>query len=225
MKCRSCGGTLDSNFNTCPYCGTRAEVDFLTVNFRDLGTSTGLPCPDCSKPLNSIEFNTNPPITIERCDTCYGCFFNPGEIELLLEQMTSDIIWLDEERISNLNKDRDHDGQTSRWAKCPICSERMSPMNFGGESGVILDRCGKHGLWAENGEFRQISEWWHAGGKLLYEKNQHELAVGKTVAPGDEMMSQAAEGYYPPPMYDRDEQFQADKSPGSLSRILSFLFK
>jgi len=234
MKCSSCGGTLSSNFNLCPYCGTRADVDFQKVSFRDLGPKSGLPCPDCAKPLTAIEFQTDPPIAIERCDSCFGSFFNPGEIELLLEHLTNDdALWVDEKRIANLNKDRENEGQSTRWAKCPICNERMSPLDFGGESGIILDQCRAHGFWVENGEFRQIAEWWHAGGKFLYEKHQEKIAKGK--APLDEAVTTYTlardprkdfvdEGTLPALFYSSDRPDDKE-SQWSLSGIFSYLFR
>jgi Zn-finger nucleic acid-binding protein len=50
----------------------------------------------------------------------------------------------------------------------------MSPHNFGGKSGVILDRCGTHGFWLDGGEYRRLAEWWRAGGKLIYQDNEAE---------------------------------------------------
>jgi Zn-finger nucleic acid-binding protein len=47
-------------------------------------------------------------------------------------------------------------------------------VNFGGKSGVIIDRCGAHGVWLEGSELRRLLEWWRAGGKLLYQQNEAE---------------------------------------------------
>jgi Zn-finger nucleic acid-binding protein len=50
----------------------------------------------------------------------------------------------------------------------------MSPSNFGGRSGVILDHCGTHGVWLEGSELRRLAEWWRAGGKLIYQQHEAE---------------------------------------------------
>ena len=62
------------------------------------------------------------------------------------------------------------------YLKCPFCSERMSRINFGGSSGVILDHCGIHGVWLQNIELRRLLEWWHAGGKLIYQQHEEKQA-------------------------------------------------
>jgi Zn-finger nucleic acid-binding protein len=98
-------------------------------------------------------------------------FFNPGEIESLLDAQTNPLVWLDPVQIQQIADDFGHERGTF-YQKCPMCAERMSHVNFGGRSGVILDRCGTHGIWMEGSKLRRLTEWWRAGGKLAYQ--QHE---------------------------------------------------
>jgi hypothetical protein len=44
-----------------------------------------------------------------------------------------------------------------------MSGERMSHLNFGGSSGVVIDSCGTHGVWLQSTELRQLMEWWRAG--------------------------------------------------------------
>ena len=71
-----------------------------------------------------------------------------------------------------------------------MCSERMSHLNFGGRSGVIIDRCGTHGVWLEGSELRRLTEWWRAGGKLIYQQHEAER-VKKLYAPMNENRGKA----------------------------------
>jgi len=157
----------------CPYCGVRPDIDLRQVNYRDLGHNTAMACPCCKTALDVIEFDFQPPVTIERCTTCHGLFFNPGELELILEAQVSPIVWLDVQQLSELSPTQ---GQNlpPRYRKCPMCDERMSQTVFGGRSGVIVDRCGTHGLWLDGGDLRRITEWWRAGGKLIYQQNEQD---------------------------------------------------
>ena len=157
----------------CPFCGVRQDVNLRQIHFRDLGTDASLPCPHCATPLDVIEFDTEPKVRIERCTTCYGTFFNPGELELLLDAGTNPLVWLDPVQLKRISEDFGYNHEVV-YLKCPICSERMSHLNFGGSSGVIIDRCGTHGVWLEGSELRRLTEWWRAGGKLLYQKNEQE---------------------------------------------------
>jgi Zn-finger nucleic acid-binding protein len=175
MKCTSCGGRLQGTMTFCPFCGVRQDVNLRQIHFRDLGTDASLPCPHCSIPLAVIEFDTEPKIRIERCTTCYGTFFNPGELEALLDAQTNPLIWLDPAQLNQIATDFSHDREII-YHKCPMCAERMSHLNFGGRSGVIVDRCGTHGVWLEGSELRRLTEWWRAGGKLIYQQHEAERA-------------------------------------------------
>jgi len=159
----------------CPFCGVRQDVNLRQIHFRDLGTDAALPCPECETPLSVIEFDTEPKIRIERCGTCYGTFFNPGELEALLEAQTNPLVWIDPVQLQQISADYGYTHEVV-YRKCPMCAERMSHLNFGGSSGVILDRCGIHGVWLEGSELRRLTEWWRAGGKHLHQANEQEKA-------------------------------------------------
>ncbi len=185
MKCINCGGPLEGTMTFCPFCGVRQDIDLRQVNYRDLGTNASMPCPQCATPLGVIEFNTDPAISVERCPDCKGMFFNPGELEALLDSQTNSLVWLDSEQLKQLDQEVLEIGGVV-YRKCPVCNERMSPLNFGGHSGVIIDRCGPHGFWLDGGELRRIKEWWWAGGKLIYQQNEEkrtEMLYGSAVRP------------------------------------------
>jgi Zn-finger nucleic acid-binding protein len=52
----------------------------------------------------------------------------------------------------------------------------MNRINFGSRSGVIADKCRKHGLWLDGGELRQILEWMKAGGMIYHKEKELEMA-------------------------------------------------
>ena len=159
----------------CPFCGVRQDVNLRQIHFRDLGTDASLPCPECSTPLDVIELDsdTEPKLRIERCTTCLGMFFNPGEIEAALDAQTNPLVWLDPVQLNQISADYGYTHEVI-YRKCPMCSERMSHLHFGGKSGVILDRCGTHGVWLEGTELRRLTEWWRVGGKLIYQTHEAE---------------------------------------------------
>jgi Zn-finger nucleic acid-binding protein len=173
MKCLHCNGALDVGLSFCPYCGVRADIDLRQVHFRDLGPAEGQKCPACRGQLGGIEFPGKPPVVIERCLSCHGMFFNPGELEAILEMGTWPLVWLDPAGFERIAADFGHRREIV-YRACPMCAERMSPYMFGGGSGVIVDRCGTHGLWLEAGGLRRLMEWWRVGGKLIYEQHQRE---------------------------------------------------
>lgn len=187
VKCTSCGGRLEGAMTFCPFCGVRQDVNLRQIHFRDLGTDASLPCPECSTPLDVIELDndTEPKLRIERCTTCLGMFFNPGEIEAALDAQTNPLVWLDPVQLNQIAADFGYTHEVI-YRKCPMCSERMSHLHFGGNSGVILDRCGTHGVWLEGSELRRLTEWWRAGGKLIYQQHEAER-VKRLRAPLEEI--------------------------------------
>jgi len=175
MKCASCGGALEPSSSVCPFCGVRNDVDLRGVDFHDLGVDGNLPCPDCQTPLGVIEFQADPKVRVERCPACLGLFFNPGELETILNDNTNSSVWLDKEGLRQVAAEYGFHNEVV-YLKCPFCAERMSQINFGGTSGVVLDQCGSHGVWVQSTELRRLMEWWRVGGKLLYQQNEAERA-------------------------------------------------
>ncbi len=171
MKCTNCGGALGDTMTFCPYCGVRADVDLRQIHFRDLGQDASLPCPECATPLGVIELQVEPPVCVERCPTCLGMFFNPGELPFLLDAQTNPLVWFDGTQLQQIATDFGHQDHI-RYKKCPLCPEFMNRINFGGRSAVILDSCGTHGMWVEGTELRRLTEWWRAGGKLIFQQNE-----------------------------------------------------
>lgn len=157
----------------CPFCGVRQDVNLRQIHFRDLGFNPSMACPECTTQLTVIEFSTEPAIQIERCPTCFGLFFNPGEVEALLDAQTNPLVWLDPVQLNQIAADFEEE-RVIIYRKCPTCSERMSHANFGGHSGVILDYCGTHGVWLDGSKLRRLTEWWRAGGKLIYQQNEEK---------------------------------------------------
>lgn len=171
MKCLNCGGALAGTMTFCPYCGVRQDIDLRQVHFRDLGSDGTMACPGCESTLSVIEFDAGAPIRVERCASCHGMFFNPGELEALLDAQTNPLVWLDQVQMAQIGQDYGFQHEVV-YRKCPCCSERMNHINFAGRSGVIIDRCGTHGVWLEGGEVRRLTEWWRAGGKLVFQQHQ-----------------------------------------------------
>jgi len=174
VKCTSCGGALERESNRCPFCQVFNEVDLRQIDFHDLGVAEpAMPCPSCDGTLRHLRIDLQPPVTVERCNGCSGLFFNPGELEYVLNAQTNPVVRVDYQQIDVLASDAPNSGEI-RYRKCPVCAERMSPHNFGGRSGVILDKCGSHGYWLDGGELRRLAEWWRVGGKHLHQQNEVE---------------------------------------------------
>ena len=89
-KCINCSAPLPANVNRCSYCGTRNDVDLQSRHTYDIiDQSSDRLCPHCDKLLQTINLDLATDFLIERCPDCFGLFFDPGEIETLLENSVS----------------------------------------------------------------------------------------------------------------------------------------
>lgn len=173
-RCKSCSAPLLANTNLCRYCGVRNDVDLHARHSYSLHTrQSDRICPECDEPLQTIDLQLDGPFLIERCETCFGLFFDPGEIETLLESSVSNVFSINHQLLKNINKDR-YQSKPIKYIKCPVCQIHMNRVNFGHRSGVVIDQCRKHGVWLESGEITHLMEWKKAGGQILHSRKSEE---------------------------------------------------
>ncbi|MBK5275996.1 MAG: zf-TFIIB domain-containing protein [Desulfuromonadales bacterium] len=175
-RCSNCNGPLPPGSLLCAYCGNRTDVDLKGIHYYTTHESdTPRICPRCNKALKCIDLKMNGRFLIERCDECLGLFFDPGELEALLEATVSNVFAIDRSGLDAINANRSPDQYAVSYIKCPVCSKLMNRINFGIKSGVIVDRCKEHGVWLDGGELRRLFEWMKLGGKLLEQERREQV--------------------------------------------------
>ncbi len=190
-RCQSCSAPLPANINRCRYCNTRNDVDLHNRHKYTVQTQQSERiCPHCETQLQTVKLDIAGDFYIERCKSCFGLFFDAGEIETLLENSVSNISDINLALIKNINKDRYQSQKKIKYVKCPVCRVLMNRVNFGHRSGVIVDQCTKHGIWLDSGEVTHLMEWKKAGGHLLHEKKEAKSKKRKTPPP--ELMSSSS---------------------------------
>jgi Zn-finger nucleic acid-binding protein len=193
-RCSNCNAPLPAGSQLCAYCGNRTDIDLKGINYYTTHDSDSpRTCPRCAKKLKTVDLQLNGQFLIERCDQCFGLFFDPGELEALLEGMVSNVFQIDKPGLEGINRDRKPDQYPVAYIKCPVCSELMNRVNFGAQSGVIVDRCKPHGVWLDGGELRQLFEWMKLGGKLLEQERQEQAK--KDAAKREAEQRQKLSGY------------------------------
>lgn len=176
-NCKNCGAVLTGTLLVCEYCKTRQDVDLSVVHrFTVEKPPSERICPRCHVPLQTVDLQLKGKFLIERCSRCLGLFFDPGELEALLENAVTHVHAVDLQRLNEVRHVKRRDEYPVAYIDCPVCLRLMNRVNFGSRSGVIADRCREHGLWLDGGELRQILEWTKAGGNLLHKENELELA-------------------------------------------------
>jgi Zn-finger nucleic acid-binding protein len=132
-------------------------------------------CPRCNEAMPTIDLKLGGKFLIERCQSCMGMFFDPGELEALLEKSVSNVYFVDYKQMEILKHAKRHDEYPVVYIKCPVCRKLMNRVNFGSMSGVIVDKCRDHGIWLDGGELRTLMEWKKAGGQIHHQQKTTEL--------------------------------------------------
>lgn len=122
-------------------------------------------CPGCKAALKSIAYEG---IHLETCDGCGGEWLDAEELGHIAR--ARETRFTPEERravaaaakITGV-KIKDHD----RDLACPKCGGTTDAINYGGDSGVIIDRCTScHGIWLDKAELEAVQllvEGWEDG--------------------------------------------------------------
>jgi len=175
-NCKNCGAALPEHTLVCSYCKTRQDVDLGEIHrYTTAAPESKRFCPRCRKPLETINLAAGDKFFIERCDTCLGLFFDPGELEALVDKSVAHVYEIDHGRLEDINRVKRSDEYPVSYIECPACRKLMNRLNFGSRSGVIIDRCRDHGIWLDGGELRRILEWVKAGGGIFDKQKQLEM--------------------------------------------------
>jgi len=194
-KCSNCSAPLPPNTIKCDYCGSRNDTDLKGIHhYTTHEIESERTCPRCSVSLRTIDLKIQDKFLIERCDDCLGLFFDPGELEALLEASVKNVFDIKRGRFESINKTLRNTEYGVNYIKCPVCSNIMNRINFGTKSGVIIDRCKDHGVWLDGGELRHLFEWMKAGGKLLHQERKEEIKKEKLKKEEKEARKKAMEG-------------------------------
>jgi len=174
-NCTNCSAPIPLNAVSCDYCGSRNDVDLKGVHYYTTHESDRERlCPVCTVHLRTIDLGIGGKFFIERCEECLGLFFDPGELEALLEQSVKNVFEINRSRLELFKLSGQTSSRVATYVKCPTCATMMNRINFGARSGVVIDRCKEHGVWLDAGELRQLCEWMKAGGQLLDKERAEE---------------------------------------------------
>lgn len=172
-ECRFCSAPVNRKQGFCSYCRSRLEMDLHGgVEYRLYEPESERICPHCDIPLATIDLKIDKKFLIEKCDQCSGLFFDPGELEMLMDRSVSNVFHVDHKKLEDIQlKNFQAREKEFKYIKCPACRNIMNRRVFGYKSGVIVDHCRSHGYWLDEGELRQLQEWKKAGGELRQKKS------------------------------------------------------
>ena len=114
-------------------------------------------CPHCQGEMRQIGYEG---IVIESCDACGGEWLDHQELGKIVDRREK--AFSDEEKraiaesttITGVNMQH-----YDRDLACPECHTPTSPVNYGGDTGIMIDRCEQcHGVWVDEGQLQRIQK-------------------------------------------------------------------
>ena len=112
-------------------------------------------CPGCDSSLLTVDYEG---VTIESCGTCGGEWLDAEEL--------GHIVRIREEHFSEEERQAIDSAaripgvpveEIERDIMCPKCGVNTGPINYGADTGIIIDRCPQcSGIWVDSGELEKI---------------------------------------------------------------------
>ena len=196
-NCTNCSAPLPPNSIQCDYCGSRNDLDLKGVHYYTTHEAESERiCPRCVVRLETIDVKIEGKFLIERCEQCLGLFFDPGELEAVLQASVTNVFTVNRSQIDNINATMRATDYGISYIKCPVCAKLMNRVNFGAKSGVIVNRCREHGVWLDGGELLHLFEWMTAGGKILEQEKQEQLKKAEAEQERKKICTPAGSGGY-----------------------------
>ena len=163
--CDVCGARMARNARYCMRCGKPAA---LQPTMPDVARS----CPRCRQPLRTRSIPDSSLRSVIECGACGGLWLAPDAIDRMcasaeaMQEATNELV------VSRTAPVQIDAGKIA-YLPCPDCRDFMVRRNFGGASGIIVDVCGRHGVWFDHAELEKVLQFVRAGG--LMKARQREV--------------------------------------------------
>ncbi len=146
-KCSHCGKDINVHYAVCPLCGGHIRED--VKNIPPL-------CPRCGIPL---EIRIRDGDEYDFCTQCGGLWLDTAEF--CKATRPSDVYRKEESKTEFLRGPLE---KQTTYVPCVRCGKLMNRKNFRRISGVLIDECGRHGVWLDAGELEKIRHFIADGG-------------------------------------------------------------
>jgi Zn-finger nucleic acid-binding protein len=165
IKCPHCGEAVNPRFTFCPFCNGRVLK----------ATPLKEPvCPRCNRKLTA--FNRDE-MELCLCPGYHGLWVDSTAFHVLTSETN---VYKEETVKEQYSRSAVIEKEDIRYLKCVRCGEVMTRKNYAHISGVIIDECGRHGVWLDAGELEKIRQFIADGGleraqDREIERNHQEL--------------------------------------------------
>ncbi len=149
LTCPHCGEPVSAKARTCPHCNDPLFHDGKTIE-------TPV-CPRCRAELKKVK--TEGEDELETCPNCGGYWLDYQSFARATNPQR-----LSKEYADSKNHWHKPEQGPIQYVSCPRCGRYMNRENFSKISGIVIDRCGDHGVWLDSGELERIRLFIAAGG-------------------------------------------------------------
>jgi Zn-finger nucleic acid-binding protein len=168
--CPHCFALVSDQARFCHHCGGGLVPEL------DAGAATRLLCPACGEGHHLVSRRLgSDQVTVLECDTCAGFWMGHEAFRQLVERAQREALPAGTtvktpQQISasfglpSTAVAKSHTRARVVYRPCAVCGELMNRINYGRESGVIIDVCREHGIWFDADELARILAWLRAGG-------------------------------------------------------------
>jgi len=134
-------------------------------------------CPHCDATLRPLDYEG---VHLETCDSCHGEWLDAEELKHVIEAREQRFSKEERQVIANTTSITGVDCRIAdRDLHCPKCDGKTDAINYGGDTGIIIDKCTEcGGIWLDKGELEKIQmlvEAWEQ--KLPEDVRQHQKKV------------------------------------------------
>jgi Zn-finger nucleic acid-binding protein len=151
--CPACYARLLRGARFCMECGLSIQPQALHALPVDVA------CPRCKSKLRRRTLGQTDVI---ECSSCAGLWLAHETIKCLVERAEhEDLDGLD---LAQAPARIEDSLRPEGYIPCVACGQLMQRRNFAGNSGVIVDVCGPHGVWFDQRELERVLEHVRAGG-------------------------------------------------------------
>jgi Zn-finger nucleic acid-binding protein len=155
VQCSYCGMKHNSLMHECPFCGGQRAAE----KFHETPV-----CPRCNSTLTLYTYRDN---TLDICPECLGLWLDISEFNRLTSERD---VYSDDSIPYEFQ--REPFPEENGYLPCARCGKLMVRKNFQAISGVLIDICGRHGVWLDAGELDQIRCFIANGGLEKYQNKQ-----------------------------------------------------
>ena len=123
-------------------------------------------CPKCQQPLTGIDYQG---VHIETCPDCGGDWLDAGQLGNIVRARAG-------QALPKRNASPSHrrprspapsSPRSDRHPDLPQCGGTTHPVNYGDDTGLIIDECaGCNGVWLDKGELDKIEELCRSDGTM-----------------------------------------------------------